>query len=290
MSIEVKDGKVFLATEDKTSTAEVYLYGATVTSWKHHAEEKLFVSSKAHLDGSKAIRGGIPVVWPIFGPPPKDEENLPYHSKLSQHGFARTSTWTVKSEIKEFGIVGVELELKPTKSISSIFPFPFVLRYTVTLDGKSLNVALTVLNTHEENYLKFQALLHSYFTVPSHVDARISDVAGLTYADKLRGGNRFTEDRSVIDVATETDRVYFKTPQELSLLYGEKKEGGLKISVEGFVDTTIWNPDEKTGSAIADMEDRGWEKYVCVEPGFIDTFYTLTPGDEWTGSMTLTAF
>lgn len=44
----------------------VYLYGATVASWKlANGEEQLFVSSKAKLDGSKPIRGGIPVVFPV---------------------------------------------------------------------------------------------------------------------------------------------------------------------------------------------------------------------------------
>lgn len=44
----------------------VHLYGATVTSWKlANGEEQLFLSEKAHLDGSKPIRGGIPVVFPV---------------------------------------------------------------------------------------------------------------------------------------------------------------------------------------------------------------------------------
>jgi hypothetical protein len=44
----------------------VYLYGATVASWKlADGEEQLFVSSKAKLDGSKPIRGGIPIVFPV---------------------------------------------------------------------------------------------------------------------------------------------------------------------------------------------------------------------------------
>jgi len=45
---------------------EVLLYGATVTSWKSaNGKENLFLSSKAHLDGSKAVRGGIPLVFPV---------------------------------------------------------------------------------------------------------------------------------------------------------------------------------------------------------------------------------
>lgn len=44
----------------------VNLFGATVTSWKlGSGEEQLFLSDKAHLDGSKAIRGGIPIVFPV---------------------------------------------------------------------------------------------------------------------------------------------------------------------------------------------------------------------------------
>lgn len=46
-------------------SVEVLLYGATVISWKSKGRENLFLSSKAHLDGSKAVRGGIPLVFPV---------------------------------------------------------------------------------------------------------------------------------------------------------------------------------------------------------------------------------
>ena len=45
---------------------EVFLHGATVVSWKMgNGKENLFVSSKAVLDGSKPVRGGIPLVFPV---------------------------------------------------------------------------------------------------------------------------------------------------------------------------------------------------------------------------------
>lgn len=43
--------------------ATIYLHGATITSWKVNGKELLFLSSKAVLDGSKPIRGGIPIVF-----------------------------------------------------------------------------------------------------------------------------------------------------------------------------------------------------------------------------------
>lgn len=45
---------------------EILLYGATVISWKSASgKENLFLSSKSHLDGSKAVRGGVPLVFPV---------------------------------------------------------------------------------------------------------------------------------------------------------------------------------------------------------------------------------
>jgi glucose-6-phosphate 1-epimerase len=48
-------------------SVEVLLYGATVVSWKSDggARENLWVSEAAKLDGSKAVRGGVPVVFPV---------------------------------------------------------------------------------------------------------------------------------------------------------------------------------------------------------------------------------
>lgn len=54
------------------------------------------MSSKAILDGSKAVRGGIPVVFPCFGPP-----EHPDHSKLPQHGFARNEFWAFDSVVMD---------------------------------------------------------------------------------------------------------------------------------------------------------------------------------------------
>jgi glucose-6-phosphate 1-epimerase len=47
-------------------SVEVLLYGATVISWKDASgDEKLWLSEAAQLDGTKAVRGGIPVVFPV---------------------------------------------------------------------------------------------------------------------------------------------------------------------------------------------------------------------------------
>lgn len=47
-------------------SVEILLYGATIVSWKDtNGAEKLWLSEAAVLDGSKAVRGGIPLVFPV---------------------------------------------------------------------------------------------------------------------------------------------------------------------------------------------------------------------------------
>lgn len=46
-----------------SDSVKVHLHGATVISWSRNGKELLFLSSKALLDGSKPIRGGIPLVF-----------------------------------------------------------------------------------------------------------------------------------------------------------------------------------------------------------------------------------
>jgi glucose-6-phosphate 1-epimerase len=56
-----------VATLSSGETVEVLLFGATVTSWKSNGgkTENLWLSEKADLTGTKAVRGGIPVVFPV---------------------------------------------------------------------------------------------------------------------------------------------------------------------------------------------------------------------------------
>jgi glucose-6-phosphate 1-epimerase len=47
-------------------SVEVLLFGATVLSWKDASgDEKLWLSKNTALDGSKGVRGGIPLVFPV---------------------------------------------------------------------------------------------------------------------------------------------------------------------------------------------------------------------------------
>jgi glucose-6-phosphate 1-epimerase len=109
-------------------------------------------SDQAIFEHGKAIRGGIPVVWPQFGPGP-----------LPQHGFARVKTWRV-GEKNTSGDVSVELYLSNDEDTLKLWPHKFNLTLTIRLSEKSLVQELKVDNQDDQAF-EFTALYHTYFAV-----------------------------------------------------------------------------------------------------------------------------
>ncbi|KAL7418802.1 hypothetical protein Q5752_006485 [Cryptotrichosporon argae] len=280
MGVE-QTGKTIILNHASGASAEIHLYGATVTSWKVGGKEKLFVSSKSATDGSKPIRGGIPVVFPIFGPPPSSP---PEYAALSQHGFARTQTWTLEAVVMDRP-EGVSVRLVAPAPPAS-FAHSYKLAYVVTLAAHQLSTDVHVVNTGADTF-KFQALLHNYLAVPEATKIRITGIdAGTQYKDKTLGGKVDTAPGGELVIDRELDRVYQKVPsQEIKVDDGHGS--GFAVRFRGFEDCTIWNPREGTGAKIADMEPGGWERYVCVEPGYVREFYALAPGAEFIGQQVI---
>lgn len=214
------------------SCVEIYRFGATITSCRLGGkDEMLFVSKEAVYDGKKAIRGGVPVVFPQFGP-----------GALPNHGFARTSEWELRSASDD-GLA--EFELNPTDESLKMWPHQFRLVYKVAVDATSLRTTLCVENTGKSAF-PFCALLHTYHQVPRlhFKKLRVQGLLG-SYSDKTRDmatlehpagsdgeaasggkGEGFGADLAMEE---ETDRVYgqFWSKARKAMPVGrEEKEGG----------------------------------------------------------------
>src|SRR3954463_8096737 len=72
---------------DDGATAEIHHHGAHVTSWRPSpdGDERLYLSGASEYGDGKAIRGGIPIIFPQFAT----------EGPLPRHGFARTTAWSV---------------------------------------------------------------------------------------------------------------------------------------------------------------------------------------------------
>lgn len=274
--------KVSLVTGE---SIEVLLYGATVTSWKAGGEEKLFVSEGAKLDGSKAVRGGIPLVFPAFGP---NSASL----NLPQHGFARISKWDFLGEnSEESSSVQIDFGLSAKnipEELKKAWDHPFGLIYSVILGQKSLQTKLVVQNEGTEAF-DFQVLFHTYFKVDDAEAIAIKGLQGITYNDKVASSKQ-EETADAIKITSETDRVYAKVPEEKETVI-EGADGTALYTVKrvNLEDVVVWNPHSSGAEKIGDFEPKSaWKNMVCVEAGSVGEWHTLEGGSVWEGRQIIT--
>ncbi|KAL3866218.1 hypothetical protein ACJMK2_043540 [Sinanodonta woodiana] len=188
------------------TAAIVHLHGATVVSWKLRGEEILFCSKKAIFDNKKAIRGGIPIVFPQFGP----------WSLGPQHGFARIRKWKLVSTPMQDsrGNITAVFSLEDDKRTRELWDKKFKLVYTVSLWDKSLELNLKVLNRDESSF-EYTTLMHTYFTTPDVTKTSVIGLKDLHFIDKVQDGAILTENRSEVIVNENYDRVYQNAPNEI---------------------------------------------------------------------------
>ncbi|TFY78927.1 hypothetical protein EWM64_g5087 [Hericium alpestre] len=257
-----------ILTHPKGASVTILFFGATIISWK---------------SPDRPVRGGIPIVFPNFGP-----AEHPDHKDLPQHGFSRNAPWEFDDSLLMDNEAGVaaRFTLEPLDKIRAVYKRPFQLVYIVTLAEHQLTTDLHVKNTGPDPF-EFQALLHTYIRAPSK-EVSISPLKGKSYIDKteVSAEGRATvkeEKRDVVDVKKPTDSVYENAPPSVQVKW---PGGGVEVRSAGFPTLTIWNPQEQ-GAEVPDMEEGGWERFVCVEPGYARGFKKLDAGSTYAAQQVL---
>ncbi len=285
MPVEDQGSQVVLThPSDPLTQVKILSFGATVLSWTIKGEEQLWLSEGAKLDGSKAVRGGIPLVFPVFGK--KDEGPT---SNLPQHGFARNSTWEFLGQVKEnpptiqFGLgpenVDEELIAKwPNNN--------FTLIYTIELTEESLKTTIDVENADNHPW-EFNWLFHTYLRVKDVTDVLVSNFPGEICYDQLLK-QTYEEKLPVVHFMEEVDRIYQKIDDEKITQVVALGHPVHTLKREGLPDIVVWNPWIKKSEGMADFLPKdGYHNMVCIEPGYVHEFKTLQPGEKWTGSQLL---
>jgi glucose-6-phosphate 1-epimerase len=163
----VTNARTIKATIPSGDVVEIYRHGATVSSWNSSSgEQHIFLSTASVLNGSAALRGGVPIVFPNFGTAPANHST----TQMPSHGFARNSTWEfVGSEAtKEDKSLVLTFHLNSRMLIASYqakWPFSVDLTYTITLSPNNLSANIRVENTDTIPF-EFQYLLHAYMSLP----------------------------------------------------------------------------------------------------------------------------
>ncbi|KAJ2902452.1 galactose mutarotase-like domain-containing protein [Zalerion maritima] len=273
-------------------SVEILLHGATVISWKAADDtEKLWVSNAAKLDGSKPVRGGIPLVFPVFGTAPDHAAT----SKLPQHGFARSSRWEfLGKSTSESGDASVKLDFGLSSAslsdeVKALWPYDFNLLYSVTLDAKTLTTSMVVTNQGNEPF-EFQMLLHTYFKIKDISSTTVTGLEGASYVDKVDNASVKTESASEVSITGETDRIYTPVKKEEPIAIVEGSSKTFNISRDNLEDTVVWNPWTEKAAGIGDFAPKdGYKNMICVEAGSVQGWVNLENGDQFEGAQTITS-
>jgi glucose-6-phosphate 1-epimerase len=275
----IEDGALpRLDVASRAATARVYLHGAHITDWRpaHADAPVLWTSSRSLYQPDKAIRGGVPVCFPWFGPHAADKS-------APGHGFGRITTWTLtEADEASDGTVTLTLTLEGD-NLSELGPHVFLATHRITI-GPRLTMALEVEN-RDEIAFTFEEALHTYFRVSNAEQVTIAGLEGADYLDKVASFARRSQGTDAIRFRGETDRVYVGTGSTC-VIHDPGMRRRITIEKSGSQSTVVWNPGVERARALTDIGEGEWRDMVCVETANVgDAAVRLDP----CGSHTMTA-
>lgn len=220
----------------------------------------LWLSPAAAFATGKAIRGGIPLCFPWFGPHPQDPGK-------PAHGFARTRAWTLSAVEAAGDALLLTFSLEADAATRALWPHDFILRLVMTL-GRNASLQLHVANTGLTDF-RFGFALHSYFPVGDVRRTRIDGLDGVEYIDQLAPGRTRARQSGPVRFTGETDRIYLHVPGECCLV--DEAEGqAIRITASDCRSLVVWNPWQDKAARLGDMPASSWRGMVCIENGNVE--------------------
>ena len=248
------------------SLAEVYDYGAHVWSWSLDGNAVLWTSAESVFEPGKALRGGVPICWPWFGPGRTGD-------LTPAHGFARISEWALAGRVDRDNAEFLTYVLDPQVAPGALPGEDWRVTYEVSV-GDELELALTVENLGATPF-SYEVALHTYLTVGDVRQVSVAGLDGASYLDKVTGRRELQS--GDVTISAETDRVYDRAGDidVTDPVLGRR----LHIASEGAANTVVWNPWIAKAAAMPDFGDDEWTGMLCIEAGNVrESAVTLAPG------------
>lgn len=228
----------------------------------------LWLSPRAQFLPGTAIRGGIPLCFPWFGPPPAGAG--------PSHGFARLRDWTLDRVESSGDDLQLTFRLTSDAATDALWPHDFTATLVMTL-GRSASLQLHVANTGAHDF-RFGFAFHSYFPVTDIRAARVDGLEGLDYIDQLHPARARSRQAGPVRFTGETDRIYLHAPGECCLA-DEASGQAIRICAPDCRSVVVWNPWQEKSARLGDLPPGAWEHMACVESGNLaDDEVTLPAG------------
>ena len=234
-----------------------YRHGAHVAHYQPRGHEPvLFVSARSFYEFGKPIRGGIPVVFPWFGPRDGD--------KTAMHGVARTRAWDIANTERVGEAMKTTLRLASSRETRAIWDHDFDLTLAVTV-GEALTMEMTVRNTSASDFT-FEEALHTYYTVGDVRRVSLHGLTGATYIDKTVSPEAQVDRAHPLTFDGPIDRVYSGTAATC-VIEDPLMQRRIVIEKQNANSTIVWNPWADRIGGFVDLAAEEWTKFLCVESG-----------------------
>ncbi|EKN4206627.1 D-hexose-6-phosphate mutarotase [Yersinia ruckeri] len=242
---QLDDLPVVVVSHPKVKAA-IALQGAHLLAWQPGSEQPIiWLSNNTPFKAGIAIRGGIPICWPWFGP-----------TAQPSHGFARILPWTLSAHDENDNGVMLTFTLKDSDESRQYWPHAFTLIARFKL-GEECGMEL-------ESHGDYQAAaaLHTYFQIGDISQIKISGL-GEKYIDKVLKVSDATQTGDLV-FNGQTDRVYTQ-PQACSLIKDAALQRTIEVHHRHQSDVVAWNPGSELSCSMVDMPNDGYKTMVCVE-------------------------
>lgn len=250
------NGCEFLIIKHPKFNAAFTLHGAHLIHFQLADQAPIiWLSKKAIFDNKSAIRGGVPICWPWFGPADKTlGENLP------SHGFARINKWTLSELTESKQDITLEFTFSSNDETLKIWPFEFELTLKATLSD-TLKLELITENKGDVAF-NYRGALHSYFNISAPENVNVSGL-NKEYYNSLKNKQLEVGDTNLL-FDQPIDSIYKKAETAINL-----KDDGLQrnlvISDEGNNSEVLWTPWEVGSIAFVDLPDDAYKTMLCIE-------------------------
>lgn len=254
--------------EHARGRATVALFGGQVIDWHPTGQTPvLWLSPVARLDEGRAVRGGVPVCWPWFGPPGRSLMKS-MAGTCPQHGFARTATWRAVETGDSMAGPWVTLALTAPVRAADGWPGKAEARLTVVV-GDNLELRLVTRNLGAAPLVLTQAL-HAYFHVGEIEEAQVEGLDGHVFHDAtvlgpaLAISSTLNSQNGAVTFAGEVDRIYLEQRGPVSIV--DRRLGRrITMTKRGSASTVVWNPWREKAGNLGDLGQDGYLRMVCVE-------------------------
>lgn len=246
-------------------------------------QDLLWLSPNAIFKAGKAIRGGIPICLPWFGPHAHDPHK-------PQHGFARTVDWHLHAaSALDTGATELTwtLDFDPhspqSQPNAGLFPHAFHAQIVMTL-GATVSLQLSIENNSTQP-MPLSWAAHSYLPVHDLAAAKVEGLAQCTYLDNTQTNQRFIQ-TGELTFDSELDRQYINVPEQQCLIEPQSR---ITVTGRNCNSAIVWNPGPTRAKHMLDVGTDNHLHFICIERGnTADNSLSLTPKSVHTATMTIT--